>query len=226
MLIAIMSALWLGVLTSISPCPLAANIAAVSYISMRGEKKGIVLLHGVFYLLGRSLIYSLLGMLIVGAMINMPAVSRFLQGTFNKFLGIILIVVGMFLLELFKLRISLPKPSNQVARKLFDSGIWGALLMGMLFALAFCPVSAALFFGSLIPIALENQSPFLLPVIYGLGTGAPVLVFALVIAFSVGLLSKLMNAVKHVDFWSRRITGVVFILVGIYYALTYVYEVI
>ncbi len=226
MWIAIVTALWLGILTSISPCPLAANIAAISYISRRTERKGLVLASGIFYTIGRSLTYTVLGVLVAGALLNIPDISRFLQDFFNKLLGPLLILTGMFLLGLLHSNVSVPKPSDAVSRRLVDSGVWGSLALGMLFALAFCPVSAALFFGSLIPIAIEQQSTFLLPLVYGLGTGLPVLIFALVIAFAVSMLGRLLKAVNTFELWFRRITGVVFIGVGIYYSLTYIFEVI
>ena len=226
MWIAVLTAFWLGILTSISPCPLAANLAAISYISRRTERKVWVLASGIFYTIGRSLTYTVLGMLVAGALLNIPDISRFLQGFFNKLLGPLLILTGMFLLGLLHSNASVPKPSDAVSRRLIDSGVWGALALGMLFALAFCPVSAALFFGSLIPIAIEQQSTFLLPLVYGLGTGLPVLVFALVIAFAVSMLGRLLKVVNTFEVWFRRITGVVFIGVGIYYSLSFIFEVI
>jgi cytochrome c-type biogenesis protein len=226
MLVALGLALWLGILTSISPCPLAANIAAISYISRRTERKGLVLASGIFYTIGRSLTYTVLGVLVAGALLNIPDISRFLQDFFNELLGPLLILTGMFLLGMLRSTTTAPKPSDAVSRRLIDSGVWGSLVLGMLFALAFCPVSAALFFGSLIPIAVEQQSTVLLPLIYGLGTGLPVLVFALVIAFAVSMLGRLLKAVNVIEAWFRRITGVVFIGVGIYYSLKYIFEVI
>ena len=144
-----MSALWLGILTSISPCPLATNIAAISFIGGRVDKARLVLLAGVFYTLGRMLTYMVLGVLIVTSILSIPHLSHFLEKYMNKLLGPFLILVGMILLELIQLNIFGSGVSERVQKKAESWGIWGAGLLGILFALTFCPVSAALFFGSL-----------------------------------------------------------------------------
>ncbi len=217
------SAIWLGILTSISPCPLATNIAAISFIGRRVESPRRVLAAGLLYTLGRMLTYLVLGILIVASVLSIPELAMFLQQNMNKFLGPILIVVGMFLLNLISLSLPGGGWGSNMQGKVDRFGIWGAGMLGLLFALSFCPVSAALFFGSLIPLALDHQSSIVMPTVYGVGTALPVIVFAFVIAMSTRMVGVMFNKLKTIEKWARRITGVVFILVGIYYTLVYIF---
>jgi cytochrome c biogenesis protein CcdA len=220
------SAVWLGILTSVSPCPLATNIAAVSFISRRITQRNTVFFSGILYTLGRSLTYIILGVLIVKTLVDVPILSDFLQRYANKALGIILILAGMVMLDLLRVPLSLPSVSEDTTKKLIGKGQFGSLLLGILFALAFCPVSAALFFGGLIPIAVKAQSGIGLPLIYGIGTGLPVLLFAFVVAAGTGYVSNLYHRITRVEFYTKKVTGIIFILVGIYYVLAYIFEVI
>lgn len=213
------TALWLGILTSISPCPLATNIAAISYIGRRVDRPAYVLWAGVFYTAGRSLTYFVLGWLIVTSFLNTPQLSFFLQKYMHKILGPILVLVGMFLLELISLSLGDSKLSQWVQKRAETWGLWGAGAMGIVFALSFCPVSAALFFGSLVPLAIQHQSGTVMPSLFGIGTALPVVLFAILIAWGTYSLSKTFNRITQIEWWARRITGVVFILVGVYYCL-------
>jgi len=169
--------------------------------------------------------YLVLGVLIVASVLSIPELAMFLQQNMNKFLGPILIVVGMFLLNLISFSLPGGSLGARMQGKAERYGIWGAGLLGLLFALSFCPVSAALFFGSLIPLAVDHQSSVMMPTVYGIGTALPVIVFAFVIAVSTRLVGVLFNKLKAFEKWARRITGVVFIAVGIYYCLTYIFGV-
>ncbi len=220
------SAVWLGVLTSVSPCPLATNIAAASFISRRITQRNTVFLSGILYTLGRSLTYIVLGILIVKTLVDVPVLSDFLQRYVNKILGIVLILVGMVLLDLLRIPVPIPSVSENVAKKLAEKGTFGSLPLGILFALAFCPVSAALFFGGLIPIAVKAQSGIGLPLIYGIGTGLPVLLFAFLMAAGTGYINNLYYRITRIEFYTKKVTGIIFILVGVYYALAYIFEVI
>jgi len=220
------SAVWLGILTSVSPCPLATNIAAVSFISRRITQRNTVFLSGILYTLGRSLTYIVLGILIVKTLINVPILSDFLQRYVNKILGVVLILVGMVLLDLLRIPLSIPSVSENVAKKLTEKGTFGSLPLGILFALAFCPVSAALFFGGLIPLAVKAKSGIGLPLIYGIGTSLPVLLFASLVATGTSYINNLYHRITKVEFYTKKATGIIFLLVGIYYALAYIFEII
>ncbi len=186
-------ALWLGILTSISPCPLAANIAAVSFIVKGGGNAFSACASGIAYTLGRALAYMVLGSLISASLLNLPAASYFLQTTMPKLLGPVLVVAGLLLLGVFSFAVPNVALSQARADGLRKAGVPGALALGILFALAFCPLSAALFFGSLIPLAVKQNSAIGLPLIYGIGTGLPVLGFALVVVFGVRRLSSMFK---------------------------------
>ena len=221
----LIAAIWLGILTSISPCPLATNIAAVSFIGKNAAETKKVFITGTLYLLGRATAYAALAALIVASLLSIPAVSNFLQSYINKMLGPVLIIAGMLLLELIRFPAGRGTDTSRLQRLAEKNLFAASFAMGIIFALAFCPVSAALFFGSLIPVAVKQQSPVLLPAVYGAGTALPVLFFALVLAFGTNYLSKIFNAVSRVEVWARRITGVLFIIIGIYFCLTYIFKI-
>ena len=225
-LVAVASALWLGILTSISPCPLATNIAAISFIGRQVGSPRRVFLSGFLYALGRTLAYLALGVLLVTSVLSVPELSMFLQRYMNKLLGPLLIVVAMFLLELVSFSLPGSGVSQSMQKRLDALGLWGALPLGMLFALTFCPVSAALYFGSLIPLSVKAQSSVLLPGIYGVGTALPALVFAVLVAVSARSVGKAFNALTKVERWARRITGVLFLSIGVYYSLKFVFGVL
>ena len=225
-LLGMLTALWLGVLTSISPCPLATNIAAISFIGRRVGNSRHVFLSGVLYTLGRTFTYLFLGVLLVKSLLSAPHVSHSLQTNMNKILGPILIVVGMFLLELFRFSVPGLGLSEKMKRRVEGMGMGGAALLGIVFALSFCPVSAALFFGSLIPLAVKSGSETLLPSVYGVGTALPVVMFAVLIAFGAHSVGKVFDRITQVERWARRITGVVFIGIGIYFSLAYIFRVL
>lgn len=219
------SALWLGLLTAISPCPLATNIAAISMTSYQLSKKMLVFLSGILYGIGRSITYIAISVVIIKLALNVSSLSYFLQTYINKILGIILILVGMFLLDLFKMNLPSFTPPEKLSKRLSQSGLVGTFFLGALFALAFCPISAALFFGSLIPISIKQQSAIGMPLLYGLGSAAPVLGFAVLIALSSEYISKFYQNLTRIEFYTKRITGVIFILVGVYYVLAYIFKV-
>ena len=169
------SALWLGILTSISPCPLASNVAAISFLSRKIAHPAFVFISGLAYTLGRMVSYTILGWIIISSLLSVPQVAQFLQKYMGKVLGPLLILTGLILLEIITIRLPGISLSQKHHNKLAESGAPGAFLLGFIFALAFCPISAALYFGSLIPLAINSRSGIVLPFIYGIGTGLPVL---------------------------------------------------
>jgi len=219
----LLSALWLGILTSISPCPLASNIAAVSFIVKKIEHPLYVFNSGVFYTLGRVIGYTALGVLITSSLLSIPQTSYFLQHYLNKILGPVLIITGLLLLGVVNMPFLSTSVSVKTAERVKDFGAFGSLLLGVLFALSFCPISAAIFFGSLLPLALKNSSPVVMPSLYGMGTGLPVLGFAVVLAFGVTNLEKVFRQVRVLEYWMKKVTGIVFILVGIYYISAHIF---
>jgi cytochrome c-type biogenesis protein len=217
--LAIASAFWFGILTSISPCPLATNIAAISFVGRRVDSPRQVFSAGVLYTLGRSLAYLVLGSLLVSSMLSAPLLAHALQKYLNRALGPVLILVGLILLELIVFNLPGSGLGDKLQKKAESFGVWGAGLLGLLFALSFCPTSAALFFGSLLPLALHQGSGLMLPGVYGLATGLPVLLFAVLIALGANRVGQAFNRIMVFERWARRLTGVLFLLVGVYYCL-------
>ena len=224
--LAAVSALWFGILTSVSPCPLATNITAISFVGRRTGSPIGVLLSGLLYTLGRALVYTAIGILLVMSLLSAPTVSLTLQTWMNKLLGPILILVGMVMLGLLRISFRGRGMSQRLQQRVQHWGLLGALGLGALFALSFCPVSATLFFGSLVPLAVKHGSGVLLPFVYGVGTAVPVVIFAIVLAFGARWLGKLFERVTQVERWMRTATGIVFVGVGIYMSLVYVYRVL
>lgn len=218
-------ALWLGILTSISPCPLASNVAAISFLSRKITHPALVFISGLAYTLGRMASYAILGWVIISSLLSVPQAAQFLQKYMGKALGPLLILTGLFLLEIITIRLPGLPLSQKHHNKLAESGAWGAFLLGFILALAFCPISAALFFGSLIPLAAGSKSGILLAFIYGVGTGLPALVFAVAIAFGATSLSRWFNKLTKLEYYMRKVTGIIFILAGAYYTGTYVLKV-
>lgn len=220
-----LSAFWLGILTSISPCPLATNVVAISFLSKRIAHPRLVFFSGFAYTIGRMLAYALLGFIIISSLLSVPVLANFLQKYMNKIFGPILILTGLFLVDVLKLDIPSFSLSEKYQNRLAGSGIGGAFVLGLIFALVFCPISAALFFGSLIPLAFKSKLGTVLPFIYGIGTGLPVLLFAFVIALGVTSLSHWFHRLKRLEYYMRKITGIIFILVGLYYVGIYLVKV-
>jgi len=216
----VISALWLGILTSVSPCPLATNIAAISFITRNIDSSKRVFWSGLLYSAGRMLAYVAIAVLAVASLLSLPEVAFYLELYMGKIIGPLLIVVGIILLDLIPLPFSASLPgSGRLQEKAGKWGIWGSVPLGVVFALTFCPLSGALFFGSLIPLAVDGKSALLMPSLYGLGTALPVVAFSLVIAFSVKSLGVLFQKLTLIEKWVRRITAVVFIGAGMYLLL-------
>jgi cytochrome c-type biogenesis protein len=219
----VLSALLLGLITAISPCPLATNITALAYISHRVANRHYAALTGALYTLGRMFSYSLLGMLIIVAGLEIPGMATFLQSWGERILGPLLIIIGLVMLFInqFSFGIGGEKLSS-LGAKLANRGVFGGFLLGVLFALAFCPYSAILFFGLLIPLALKSTGGVGLPAVYAIGTGLPVLVFGIMIAAGISWVSGWFNALTRVEKVIRIIAALVFIGVGIYYVVLWV----
>jgi cytochrome c-type biogenesis protein len=217
--------LWFGIMTSISPCPLATNIAAVSYIGRRVDKAGYVLSAGLLYMLGRMIAYAVLGILLVSSVQSIPAVANFLQKYMNMLLGPLLITIGFVLLDIITIDFGgIGFFGDALQSRAEKAGVWGAGFLGIVFALSFCPVSAALFFGSLFSLAIAHGSKIILPSLFGIGTAIPVLVFAFLLAFSTHLVGNAYKKIAVFELWARRLTASVFILAGFYYCFRFLFN--
>jgi len=215
------TAFWLGILTSISPCPLASNIAALSFLGKNISRRNQAVISGLLYTAGRTLVYVCLAVLIVGGALSIPTVALFLQGSMNRFLGPLLIAVGLVLLGVLRMPSSTISIGSRLEKLFKRGGYTASLLMGVVFALSFCPTSAALYFGSLIPLAVDRGSVLTLPAMYGVGTAAPVAVFAVLVAQGAYSAGKAFDLLTRFERWAKLITGIVFLLAGLHYILTY-----
>jgi cytochrome c biogenesis protein CcdA len=209
------AALWLGILTSISPCPLTTNIAAISYVGRRVEKTRRVLFAGLLYTLGRSLAYLAVGILVTKGLLSIPGVSNFLQRYLSLIIGPAIFLVGVLLLDIIRFGFGGKGMGTALQARIDTMGVWGAGLLGFFFALAFCPTSAGYFFAGLIPLAVKSNSAVLLPLLYGVGTALPVIGFSLLLAFGAHLVGVAFNKLTAIELWVRRITAAVMILAGI-----------
>ncbi len=216
----LIAAFFIGLMTSLSPCPLATNIAAIAYISKKIDNGKRTLLTGFIYTLGRMFTYVLLASLIVYIGINVQLISLFLQKYGEKILGPLLIFIGLVMLKIIKLpSLRSRKQVGKIKEKLSEKGYLGSFLLGVLFALAFCPFSAVLFFGMLIPLALKYSDAFLIPSIFSFATGLPVIILSFVLVYSVSKLGRVMNKIKIFEKYMRYAIAIIFFIVGFYYIL-------
>jgi len=215
-----LTAIILGLMTAISPCPLATNISAIGFISRNIENRRRVFINGLVYTLGRAISYTGLALIIFFGASKMH-VSMIFQGWGERLLGPVLILVGLLMLDIIKIK--LPGFSG-LTNKIGENGkesYWSTLLLGMVFALAFCPYSGVLYFVMLIPMTVTSVGGLYLPVLFAIATGLPVIIFAWLLAYAVGNVGKLYNRIKLFELWFRRLVSVFFIAVGIYYILIF-----
>lgn len=214
-----LTAFLLGLLTAISPCPLATNIAAIGFIGKNIESRRRIFANGLLYTLGRTLAYTLLGILLLAVLkggSSMFGIQKAVSEWGELLLGPLLLVIGLFMLIGDKL--NLPKFGfNGDAEGLAKKGGWGALLIGVLFALAFCPTSGVFYFGMLIPMAATTTAGYLLPAVFAIATALPVLAVAWILAFSAQQLGNFYGKVRNVQKWLNLIVGILFIAIGLYY---------
>lgn len=212
------TALVLGLMTAISPCPLATNITAVGFISKDIENRNRVFVNGLLYTLGRAISYTVIPLVIfLGA--DQFKFSGFFQLYGEKILGPLLIIIGLFMLDVIKIKFP---GMSRLTSKMENKTSWGyfdAILLGMIFALAFCPYSGVLYFGMLVPLTVASASGLYLPIVFAIATGIPVIIFAWVLAFSIGSIGGVYNKMKNFEIWFRRVIAVLFIVVGIYYII-------
>ena len=215
----IAGAMWLGILTSISPCPLATNIAAVAFLARRTGQGRKVAWAGLAYTLGRAFAYTGIAAAIVGGVLSAPALADILRNKLSGLVGPILILAGMVVAGWIPLRLPGSSRFNQIGNWLADRGLVGEFSMGILFALSFCPASAALFFGGLLPMSIQSDSAILLPSLYGLGTALPVLIAVFLLARGIELASRL-QALQRVGSHLQAATGLLMVGLGVWLTVT------
>lgn len=221
--VAILFAALLGFQTAVSPCPLTANIAAMSFLARRVDHPARALLSGLLFALGQVLAYSALAGLIVSALILDSDVAAILQRYVSKLAGPLLIATGVFVLGLVPLPVSVGV-SERLRLRAEKLGLLGSFCFGILLALAFCPTTAALYFGQLIPLSIRLHSPVLLPAAFALGAALPVLGFALLLVFAANSIGTAFGRLAQFERWFRGITGTLLIAAGVYLTLVHIYR--
>lgn len=219
----VITAFILGLLTAVSPCPLATNITAIGFIGKDIENRHRIFINGLLYTLGRILTYTVLGFILIPILregASMFSVQKAVSKYGEILIAPLLIVIGIYMLDLIKLNIPKISINGEYVKKR-TKGSWGALFLGILFSLAFCPSSGILFFGMLIPLSAAEAGGYLLPVVYAIATGLPVILVAWVLAYSVAGLGKFYNRIQVFEKWFRKIVAILFIAVGIYYAVMF-----
>jgi cytochrome c biogenesis protein CcdA len=219
--IPIVSAFILGLMTSISPCPLATNITATAFISKNIANKRTVFLSGIIYSLGRAFSYTLIGLILYfGA--SKFHIAKFFQQNGEKYLGPLLVIIGLIMLNVIRLNfLNKSNFTDNLAQKFVGKGLLGSFLIGVLFALAFCPYSGALYFGMLIPMTIASVDGLYLPIVFAFGTGLPVVVFTYLLSFVAGSVGAFYTKIAKIEKGMRIVTGVVFVLTGLYYILIF-----
>lgn len=210
----LINSLWLGILTSLNPCQLTSNFAVIGYLSKRIDKPAYTLLAGLVYTLGRMFLYSTLGMILLYSMSEIGITAIFLQTKMKIVLSIIMIFIGLILVNVININIGHFSFLEKLKDRCKNHGLFGIFLLGILFASTFCPVSAGLFFGNLI----QNRGNFLSFLVYGLGTGLPILLISFLLVFSVNKVGIFYNKISIFEKYSTKFTGLVFLCSGIYLA--------
>ncbi|MCX6269681.1 MAG: aromatic aminobenezylarsenical efflux permease ArsG family transporter [Bacteroidetes bacterium] len=219
-----LTALLLGLMTAISPCPLATNITAIGFISRDLENRRQIFYNGLWYTLGRAFSYTTIGIILYfGA--SKFQVSKLFQSNGEKFLGPLLILVGILMFDFIKIKFpGFNKLSARMENPERKNNWWSALILGVIFALAFCPYSGVLYFGMLIPLTITSPSGLFLPFIFAIATGLPVIIVAYLLAFSISSIGGFYNKIKIFEKWFRRVVSVIFILVGFYYVYMFYFN--
>ncbi len=219
----ILTAFALGLMTAISPCPLATNISAIGFIGKDMQDRRKVFINGIIYTLGRAITYSVLGVILIVILRQGSSIFKIQKAvsTYGEmFIGPLLIVIGLFMLDFIKIKTKgTNKLSAKAEAKASGGNHWGALLLGVVFALAFCPYSGVLYFGGLIPLSVSSATGYFLPFIFAIATGLPVIIFSWILAFSVSSVGAVYNKIKTFELWFRRVVAVLFIGVGVYYTI-------
>ena len=223
--IPVVAAFFIGLMTAISPCPLATNVTAVAYISKRIDSSRHTLLAGFVYTLGRMAAYTAVAAAIVFFGMNVQFIALTLQQYGERLLGPFLVLCGVYLLDIFHFD-RLPggdwfsRFTSAIPARLAEKGYLGAFLLGVIFALSFCPFSAVLFFAMLIPLALAANDPVVIPAVFALATGLPVIIISFLLSQGVGKCKGLIGRIGEAEVWIRRAVAAVFIVVGLYHIVT------
>lgn len=216
--IPVITAFLLGISTAISPCPMATNIMAIGYIGKDVDNRNVIFWNGMLYTLGRVIAYTVLGFIIIPLLkegISVFNMQNFLGVYGELIMAPVLVLTGLFML--FSHKLNLPSVSIGGAERI--GGRLGALLIGMLFAMAFCPTSGVFYFGMLMPMSATVSGGYLLPIVFALATALPVIIVSWILAYSVSGVGKFYAKISKVQKIFNKVVAIVFIAFGLYYLL-------
>ena len=221
-----LTAFLLGIITAISPCPLATNIAAIGYIGKEMENRRGIFLNGLLYTLGRIIAYTLLGIIVISVIregASIFGIQKYVARYGERLIGPVMLLIGLYMLFGHKLRLPSFGFSGKGGEKIAKNGSWGAFLLGVLFAMAFCPSSGILYFGMLIPMSATATGGYFLPIIYAIATSLPVIIIAWILAYGANQIGAVYGKIQMIQRWLNLIVGVLFVAIGIYYCIMIVF---
>ena len=214
---------WFGFLTAISPCLLATNVTAITFMARRLDRPRLVVASGACYMFGQALGFVALAAIVTGSLASIPVVSQLLQKYLFRLLGPIMMVVGLFLLEWIAIQFGSGRLKGWAQRFGHYGTPWATMLLGLLFAMSFCPTTAALFFGSLIPLSLTYESHVLLPLCYAVGVSVPVVAIVALVLLATQRIGRAVSHAQALEWWMRRFTATLFLAVGLYFTVVYTF---
>lgn len=221
-----LTAFLLGIITAISPCPLATNIAAIGYIGKEMENRRGIFLNGLLYTLGRIIAYTLLGIIVISVIregASIFGIQKYVARYGERLIGPVMLLIGFYMLFGHKLRLPSFVFSGKGGERIAKNGSWGAFLLGVLFAMAFCPSSGILYFGMLIPLSATATGGYFLPIIYAIATSLPVIIIAWILAYGANQIGAVYGKIQMIQRWLNLIVGVLFIAIGVYYCIMIVF---
>ncbi len=210
-----------GLVGAVAPCQLTTNLSAMAYVGSRigGARPGR---EALAYVLGKILVYTVLGALAVAVGRELQAAAIPVAVTVRKVLGPLMIVVGLGFLGVVRLRGSAGRGvSAWLQARLPGRGPVRAFLLGVAFSLTFCPTLFWLFFGLTIPLALGSAAGWAFPGLFAIGTALPLLAFTVLLMIGTDLTQGFVARVRRSHRLIGRIAGAVFILAGTHDTLTY-----
>ncbi|WP_340820616.1 aromatic aminobenezylarsenical efflux permease ArsG family transporter [Methanolobus sp. WCC4] len=220
----LIAAFFIGLMTAVSPCPLATNITSIAYMSKEIDNGRHVLTVGMIYTLGRMTAYMLVASSIIWIGISSQNIALVLQKNGELLLGPFLLILGILMITADRFpSFKGGSVTSALGDKLKNKGYVGGFLLGFIFALSFCPFSAVLFFGMLIPIALAAQDPIIIPSIFAIATALPVLFFSILLVYSASRVGKFVNRIHIIEKGMRMLAALIFIIVGLYYSRLFVF---
>jgi cytochrome c-type biogenesis protein len=210
----LIGAFLLGLLGALAPCQLSTGAAAAAWFG-KDSSQGLAWSKVSCFFVGKVIVYvgfAFVALVLFKGEMNAPAL---LFTTVRKLISPAMIVMGLFLLGLIRL----PAPNVTMA-KLYRwaetrGGYVGAFALGMAFSLAFCPTMFWLFFGLMLPSALDSGLGALFPLAFALGTSLPLLLVLLLLDRGKKK-GELLSTMRRGGRWLNLGAGALLVLIGLY----------